>query len=71
MQRRYRREDPAVGDHVGHVAHEEGEQQGADMGAVDIGVGHDDDLAVASLLDVEAAPRAGTDDLDDGCALGV
>ena len=41
------------------------------MGAVDIGVGHDDDLPVARSLQVEGAPGPGSDDLDDGGALGV
>ena len=44
----------AAVDHLGHLAVEEGEQQGSDMGAVDVGVGHDDDLVVAQLVDVEA-----------------
>ena len=38
-----------------HVATEEGEQQGADVGAVDVGIGHDHDLVVTDLLDVERA----------------
>ena len=46
-------------DHLRHLPVEEGEQEGADMRAVDIGVGHDDDLVVAHLLDVEiVAPDA-------------
>ena len=36
-----------------HLAIEEGEQQRADMRAVDVGVGHDDDLVVAQLGEVE------------------
>ncbi len=51
-------------DDLGHLPIKKGEQQRADMGAVDIGVGHDDDLVVAQLGDVEAfdigvAPDAG------------
>ena len=40
-------------DQLRHLAEEEGEQQRADMGAVDIGVRHDDDLVIAQLVDVE------------------
>jgi hypothetical protein len=36
-----------------HLPEEEGEQQGADVGPVDVGVGQDDDLVVADLGDVE------------------
>ena len=54
-----------------HVAEEQGEQEGADVGAVDVGVRHDDDLAVARLVEVEGLARAGSDHLDDARALGV
>ncbi|MCY1230553.1 hypothetical protein D9M72_429670 [compost metagenome] len=40
-------------DQFRHLAEEEGEQQGADMGAVDVGVRHDDDLVIAQLVGVE------------------
>ena len=43
-------------DDRAHLPEEEGEQKGADMRAVDIRVGHDDDLVVAQLLDVEVVP---------------
>ena len=39
----------------GHVPVEEGQQQRPDVGAVDVGVGHDDDPVVAQLRDVEAS----------------
>ncbi len=43
-----------------HLAEEEGQQQRADMRAVDIGVGHDDDLVIAQFREVEfVAPDAG------------
>ena len=38
-----------------HLPVEEREQQRPDVAAVDVGVGHQDDLVVAELLDVEAA----------------
>ena len=41
---------------------EEGQEQGPDVGAVDVGVGHDDDPVVAQLRDVEAV----ADPLDPG-----
>jgi hypothetical protein len=40
-------------DQLRHLPEEEGQQQGADMGAVHVGVGHDDDLVVAQLVGVE------------------
>ena len=44
-----------------HLAVEEGEHQGADVGAVDVGVGHQDDLVVAGVLEVELLADAGPD----------
>src|SRR3546814_10691304 len=40
-------------DQLRHLPEEEGEQERADVAAVHIGVGHDDDLVVAQLIDVE------------------
>jgi hypothetical protein len=53
VQRRLRDVDVAALDQVGHLAVEEGEQQGADVGAVDVRVGHDNDAVVAQLLGLE------------------
>jgi len=36
-----------------HVAEEKSHDQGVDMAAIDVGVGHDDDLMVAQLVEVE------------------
>ena len=44
-------------DQLRHLAVEEGDQQRGDVGAVDVGVGHDDDLLVAQIL--VAVVRAG------------
>ena len=45
-----------------HLAEEERQQQRADMRAVDVGVGHDDDLVIAQLVEVEVvAPDAGAE----------
>ena len=71
VERRDGRENAALLDHGPHVAEEEREQQGANVGAVDVRVAHDDDLAVARGCKVEASPGARPDHLDDGCALGV
>src|SRR5829696_6497974 len=54
-----------------HVAVEEGQQQRADVAAVDVGVGGDDHLVVADLLEVEVLAEAGADGLDHGPHLGV
>ena len=40
-------------DQLRHLPIEESQQQRADVGAVDVGVGHDHDLVVAQLLGVE------------------
>ena len=37
-------------DQLGHFPVEEGHQQRGDVGAVDVGVGHDDDFSVAQVL---------------------
>ena len=51
-------------DDRAHEAVEEGEQQGADVRAVHVGVGHEDDLVVAHAVDVEVGLVAGA--LDAG-----
>ena len=52
-QRRLGDEEMPVLDDRPHLPEEEGQQQRADVRAVDVGVGHDDDLVVAQLLHVE------------------
>ena len=61
-------------DHTGvdqwaHVAEEERQQQRANVRAVDVGVGHENDLAVAQLRKIEFlgadAGAEGLDDLED------
>ena len=49
VERRNRQIKMAVLDEFGHLAKEKGDEQGRDMGAVDIGVGHDDDFFVAKI----------------------
>ena len=53
VERRLGDEEVAALDQLRHLAEEEGEEQRADMGAVDVGVRHDDDLVVAQLVGVE------------------
>ena len=53
IQRRLRDVHVAALDQLLHVAEEEREQQGADVRAVHVGVGHQDDLAVAQLGGIE------------------
>lgn len=50
VQRRLGDVDVAAFDQLGHLPVEEGKQQGADVGAVDVGVGHDDDAVIAQLF---------------------
>jgi hypothetical protein len=45
--------DVAAVDELGHLPVEERQQQGPDVRAVHVRVGHDDDAVVAELLDVE------------------
>ena len=52
-------------DQLAHVAEEKRQQQRADMRAVDVGVGHDDDLVVSQLADVEIFADAAAERLDD------
>ncbi len=42
-----------------HIAEEEGQQQGADVSAVHVGVAHDDDAVVAQPLQVKIVADAG------------
>ena len=59
--------DVARLDQLGHLPVQEGEDQGADVAAVHVGVGHDDDAVVAGLLDLElVAPDASADGGDHG-----
>src|SRR6185437_3827325 len=61
VERRLRDIEMAVIDDVAHLPVEEGEQQRADMGAVDVGVRHHDDLVIAQLVDREVIADAGAE----------
>ena len=56
VQRRLRDVQIAALDDGPHVTEEKRQQQRADVRAVHVGVGHDDDPVVADLLDVEILP---------------
>ncbi len=71
VQRRLGDVDVALLDERLHLPEEEREQQRADVAAVDVGVGQDDDLVVADLVDVELLADAGTDGGDERLDLGV
>ena len=64
VERRLSHKDLAARDEFLHVAEEEGEQQGTNVRTVDVGVGHDDDLAVTKLGEFEVF--AFTDACADG-----
>ena len=53
IERRLRDVDVAALDELLHVAEEEGQQQGADVRAVHVGIGHQDDFAVAQFGGIE------------------
>ena len=64
-QRRLRDVHVAVAHDLGELAVEEREQQRADVRAVDVGVGHQHDLVVAELGEVELLADAGADRGDE------
>ena len=64
-ERRLRDVDVAGLDQLGHLPVEERQQQRADVRAVDVGVGHDDDLVIARLVDLELFLDAAADRGDD------
>ncbi len=66
IERRLRDVDVAGLDQRPHVPEEEREDERADVRAVHVGVGHDDDLVVARLRDVELVAEAGADRADHG-----
>ena len=62
VERRLGDVDVAALDQLGHLAVEEREQQRADVAAVHVRVGHDDDAVIAQLLDLEVVgPQTGAD----------
>ena len=70
-QRRLGHVDVAAFDQVVHLAVEERQQQRADVRAVHVGVGHDDDLAVAAFGEVHFVADARPDGRDHAADLFV
>ena len=71
VERRLGDVEMAGADQRLHVAVEEREQQRADVRAVHVGVGHDDDAVIAELRQVEVfGADAGAERGDDGADLG-
>ena len=67
VERRLGDVDVAAQDQLLHVAEEEGEQQRADVGAVDVGIRHQDQLAVTKLVEREVVfADAGAERRDHG-----
>ena len=70
VERRLRDVEEAALDDLRHLPEEEREQQRADMRAVHVRIGHDDDLVIAQLVDVELVPAdAGAKRGDQGADL--
>ena len=71
VQRRLREEDVTVLDQRSHEPEQQRQQQRGDVLAVDVGVGHQHDLVVAQLGEVEVVVDAGAECGDDGLDFGV
>ena len=75
VERRHRYIHMSLTDEVRHEAVQEGQQQGVDVRTIDIGIGHQDDLVVAQLRDVEvvavALGEAAAEGVDHGLDLRV
>ena len=61
VERRLREKDLAAGHQLRQVAVDERQQQRRDVIAVGVGVGEDDDLAVAQLRQLEVLAEAAAD----------
>ncbi len=53
-------------NNLGHVAEEKGQQEGADVGPVHVGVGHDNDAVVTQVFQAEVIANAGPHGGDEG-----
>lgn len=71
VERRLGEVDVAALDELGHLAVEERQQERADVRAVHVGIGHDDDLVVAGLRDVPFLREAAADGRDERADLVV
>src|SRR5258707_7221822 len=61
VERRLRDEEMAAVDDLAHLAIEESQEQGADVSAVHVGVGHDADFVIAQLISIELVADAGAE----------
>ena len=71
VQRRLRDEHVPVQDQVAHLPEEEREQQRADVRTIHVRIGHQDDLVIAELLQIELVRDAGSQRRDHGADLLV
>src|SRR5438477_4066927 len=53
VKRRLRDVEVLTGDHLRHVAEEKCEQQGADVRAINVSVGHDQDMVISQLSNIK------------------
>src|SRR5215204_1101353 len=71
VERRLRDVDVAGLDQLRHVPEQEGQHQRPNVAPINVSVGHDDDLVVARLPDVEGLPHPGAYSADHGLYLDV
>src|SRR5215203_2233724 len=71
VERRLRDVDVAGLDQLRHVPEQEGQHQRPYVAPINVSVGHDDDLVVARLPDVEGLPHSGAYSADHGLYLDV
>ena len=65
VERRHRQVHVPAFDEGAHVPVDEGQQQGCDVGSVDVGVGHEHDLVIAKLGHVEFVADARAEGRDE------
>ena len=71
VQRRFRQIHIAALDQFRHEPVEEGQKQSCDVCAVHVGIGHDDDLVIPELGDIEIFVDTGSERGDHGTDLGI
>ena len=71
VQRRVSQEHVAVLNQLRHEAEEQGQKQRGNVLAVNVGIGHEHDLVVAQLLDIEFLVDAGTQRGNNRLDLGI
>ena len=71
IKRRLRNENMTMLNERLHIAIEEGQKKRTDMGTIDIGIGHDDDLAITALREIEILADARAKCRDHRADLGI